>query len=153
MDFKAMVKEFQCSGCVNGGDPNECAQYKPSDREMRCVGHCLGTRINFLLFALGLPKGFNRPGFAEDSDDENAPPEFIHKMKIRLHPIGDDATAKPPEWNRLNVPVWAMEHDGFLFVRTFAPRINCAWVDVIEGGTLALCPNAINVAEFVDEID
>lgn len=56
-------------------------------------------------------------------------------------------------WSRFNVAVWAMERDGFLFVRTYMPRVDVTVVDVIEGGTLALVPDAVNVGEFVDEID
>lgn len=69
-------------------------------------------------------------------------------MDIRLWVSGTK-----PEWDRLNVPVWAMVDDGFLFVRTFAPRVNMSWVDVIEGGDLSMVPNAINVGAFVGEID
>jgi hypothetical protein len=100
----------------------------------------LGTFIlGISHIALGLPRGFCRPG----------PNEGIkNKMAIRLWTDG-----KHPSWNNLNVAVWAMEKDGTLFVRTYSPRINYAFVDVIDGGTLSLCPSAINVAEFIDEID
>lgn len=54
---------------------------------------------------------------------------------------------------KLNVAVWAMEHEGALFVRTYSPRVDAGTVDVIPGGTLAMAPGAINVAEFADEID
>lgn len=58
------------------------------------------------------------------------------------------------DWNDLNIPVWAMEEDGFLFVRTYMPRINMGATDIIEGGKREeLCPNAIDVREFCEEID
>jgi len=46
-----------------------------------------------------------------------------------------------------------MEQDGFLFVRTYCPRIDDSYVDIIENGTLLMTPDAINVSEFYNEID
>lgn len=46
-----------------------------------------------------------------------------------------------------------MVRDGFLFVRTFLPRINVSYVDVIEHGIMEMVPNAIDISEFIDEID
>jgi hypothetical protein len=94
--------------------------------------------------ALGLPKGFHKPGI----DWAAKPPRAHNTMAIRLWPLGS-----APEWNRFNVPVWAMEQESHLFVRTYSPRLNDGCVDVIEGGTLAMVPNAIDVAQFIDEID
>jgi hypothetical protein len=58
-----------------------------------------------------------------------------------------------PDWDNLNVPIWALEKDGYLFVRTYMPRINDSFVDVVEEGLLGLCPTAIDVSKFYDEID
>lgn len=139
-----LVRQFQCPGCVAGCDTT-CGAYKWSDAEMRCTGHVLGTMIGLgNSIALGLPKGFCKPGI----DWSQEPLRARNTMDIRLWIAGTK-----PEWNRLNVPVWAMVDDGFLFVRTFAPRVNMSWVDVIEGGDLSMVPNAINVGEFVSEID
>jgi hypothetical protein len=142
-DVERLVGRFQCPGCVCGSSPDICDKYNFSPDDLRCVSHVLGTYIGLgNLVALGLPKGFNKPGFTQDGEKEN-------KMSIRLFCNGDT-----PTWDRLNVPVWAMEQDGFLFVRTFAPRIDLTWVDVIEGGTIAIChDNVINVAGFYDELD
>lgn len=136
-----LVQMFQCPGCVCGGDVT-CGQYEYSPKELRCVSHVLGTSIwpIGIVLALGLPKGFNRPGFYGTKRS--------YTMDIRLYPKGAKS-----EWDKLNVPVWAMEKDGFLFVRTYAPRINMTWVDVIEGGSLELVPGAIDVGKFIDEID
>ena len=51
------------------------------------------------------------------------------------------------------MPVWAQEKDGYLFVRTWSPRINKTYVDVVKGGTMAMVPGAIDVADFKGEID
>ncbi len=88
---------------------------------------------------LGLPTGFDKVG--------SLPGEFRNNIRLfnDEHPHNG--------WDHLNIPVWAMEHEGFLLVRTFSPRINCTWVDVIEGGTLADVPNAVDVSKFQNEID
>jgi hypothetical protein len=96
-------------------------------------------------FALGLPKGFCRPGF-ETSGERLC----RNVIDIRLWVSGTH-----PAWDKCNVPVWAMQdtEDGFLFVRTYQPRLNITYVDVVENGTMDMVPNAINVGEFVNEID
>ena len=136
-----MVEEFQCPGCICGSD-TECGSFKYDDGWKRCTGHTMLGLGNVI--ALGLPKGFNRPGW----DFEKKEPTCRSKMEIRLWPKGEY-----PEWNHLNVPVWGMEQEGFLFVRTFCPRINVSYVDVVEDETIDLIPNAINVAAFIDDID
>ena len=78
-----------------------------------------GRFIMGISIALGLPKGFNRPGSGPRD-------EQLNRMRIRLWSGG-----ARPIWDRLNVPVWAMEGTGedagFLFVRTYMPRLNCPW--------------------------
>jgi hypothetical protein len=82
-------------------------------------------------------------------------------MTIRLWPKTETGEITHMDWDQFNVPVWAMEggksgdpdHAGFLFVRTYSPRVNRMAVDVIEGGTLELVPNAIDVGKFYDKID
>jgi len=146
LTVEQFVEKFQCPGCVCGSD-TQCDSYIPNTDGygIHCNSHVCGTMIGFgNVVALGLPIGFCKPGFDFHAD----PPRSHNRMSIRLWRDGDD-----PGWDKLNVPVWAMVEDGFLFVRTFAPRINRTWVDVVEGGTLALCPGALDVAEFINEID
>jgi hypothetical protein len=140
MTEKELVEKFQCPGCVCGSD-TKCGKYNYNSNDRRCISHVLGTSFGLNNnVALGLPKGFNKPGFNGKTTKNT--------MDICLWVKGSY-----DGWDHLNVPVWAMEQDGFLFVRTFAPRINCSWVDVIEGGDLSLCPSAINVKDFIDSID
>lgn len=140
--LEAMVNRFQCPGCVCGSN-TQCGKFKFDPTEMRCVSHVLGTYImpsgNI---ALGLPKGFCKPGWESDGS------RTLNKMSLRLWAKGTN-----PAWDNFNVAVWALEKDGHLFVRTHAPRINFSWVDVIEGGTLELVPSAINVEPFYDTFD
>ena len=141
MVIEKMVEKFQCPGCVCGSDTS-CGTYNYDKTYLMCTSHILGTIFTGIgHVALGFPKGFCRPGFNEDWVTKN-------KMSIRLFLEGDK-----PKWDNSNTPVWAMEKDGFLFVRTFAPRINHCWVDVIENGTLDIVPNTIDVSKFYDEID
>lgn len=138
-----MIEKFQCPGCIYGSDTKCGKFYLRTECGVFCGNHVLGTMDNGLrAFALGLPKGFCQPG-PKDSREGNK-----IKMSIRLWTTGTSF-----EWDNLNVPVWAMEKDGFLFVRTYSPRINDGFVDVIEAGDLSMVPGAIDVSKFYDEID
>lgn len=135
-----LVTRFQCPGCVSGSDTT-CGKFRYDPNEMRCTSHVLGTVLsNVGHIALGLPKGFCRPGWGEHGT--------LNKLSLRLWAVGTH-----PDWDNFNVPVWALEKDEHLFVRTYAPRVNFTWVDVVEGGTLALVPTAINVGAFTEHFD
>lgn len=139
-----MVEAYQCPGCVCGED-TKCGRFMLEDRAggFWCANHVLGTfMMGVGSFALGLPKGFCRAGFEMGGEHRN-------RMSIRLFLKGSK-----PQWNQFNVPVWAMARYGHLFVRTFAPRVNSTFVDVVEDGSRAeLCPQALDVGEFIGEID
>jgi len=153
MTPKEMIAEFQCPGCVCGINPDQCGSYKPDvvpigkQTGHLCSAHVVGTSFmsaqGMMHIALGLPKGFNRPGPRDDRMGTR------NQMVIRLW----TKDQHPEIWNDCNVPVWALEKDGFLFVRTYMPRNNDTALDVIEGGTLALVPRALDVGKFWDEID
>jgi hypothetical protein len=143
-----LVEKFQCPGCTNGSN-TRCGSYKSEgfDNGGRCASHVPGTAILGVgTFSLGLPKGFNRL---------SPPPvmqERHHYAPLVLWPAGTHGG-----FNRLNMAVWAMEgtkgDKGFLFVRVVEPRVGRVRVDVIEGGKLDDAAGALNVAEFIDEID
>jgi hypothetical protein len=136
-----MVEEFQCPGCVCGGD-TKCGKFITaflSQGDYSCASHVPGTSINLVIkLYLGMPTGFNQVG----------PLQGNFKNNIRIF-----ESFYPTLYNNLNVPVWAMEKDGFLFVRCFCPRKNYSFVDVLQGGKLSDVPNAIDVGKFVNEID
>jgi len=143
MDKKDILEKYMCPGCVCGSN-TKCGHYAPDESYgLSCSNHACGTSIGLRYkFALGMPKGFNqcqrRPGeMAADS-----------KLLIRVWGKGEQ-----PNWDERNVPVWALEHEGMLFVRTVAPRIGRVDVDIVQGGTLASVPQALDVAKFIDEID
>ncbi len=137
-----MVHEYQCPGCVCGSGPWTCEEYKLSEQKdgpCFCENHTPGTVARpGGLFMLGLPKGFCKVGRRKEKGD----------TYVRLWQEG-----QRPDWNNCNVAVWAMVRDGVLYVRTYLPRVNLTYVDVIPGGTLALCPGALDVGTFYDEID
>ena len=151
MNKLAMIKKFQCPGCLVGMD-TDCGKFKSEEAEgfIRCTVHVAGTSMmaatGFITMCLGLPRGFNRCGLVVQPDGIA---KSNNVLMIRLYTEGNI-----PDWDHLNVPVWAMEKDGFLFVRTYMPRNNMSAVDVIENGKIAeLCPNAIDVGKFYDDID
>lgn len=150
-----MISEFQCPGCVCGSAPaDECESYSPQTNYgfVKCAKHVAGTLLHSaatgpLSFNLGLPKGFCRRGCEQSHDTPRERQE--DNLRLFIAPNG-------PEWDKLNVPVWAIEKDGHLFVRTYLPRKNLNFIDVIKGGCLADIPKLqcpIDVGEFVDEID
>lgn len=60
----AMVEQFQCPGCVVGRD-TKCGSFDPDvGYGFFCKGQVLGTALGSPnnKIALGLPKGFNKPG-------------------------------------------------------------------------------------------
>lgn len=138
--IEPMVARFQCVGCVC-----ECAagcdSYKlgTGNGALWCENHAPGT-LQFPgdRFFLGLPKGFCKTG----------PREKRYIGGIRLWSKGKGQ----PFWDKFNMPVWAMLQDGYLFVRTYMPRLNIGVTDVIEGAT-ELPEGAIDVAEFQGKID
>tara|TARA_Y100000310_G_scaffold56232_1_gene51651 strand:+ start:51068 stop:51547 length:480 start_codon:yes stop_codon:yes gene_type:complete len=146
----AMIEKFQCPGCTCGCGVEECDNFKFDTVQpdwFKCKGHSAGTMLMpGGKIALGLPKGFNKVGALTNSmmDDD-------HTTNIRLHE--NIETAESIWDDQLNLPIWAMEEDGYLFVRTYQPRINMGWIDIVKGGTMALVPSAIDVSKFIDEID
>ena len=135
-----LVEEFQCPGCVCGSDVS-CGEFKleMNGGGVACSGHVLGTFVHpGGTFALGLPKSFNHFGKNDDGSGRN-------RLYIWMYPSGSDL----PCWDYLNIAIWAQEIRGFLFVRSYAPRIDESIVQVIEGGNRQrLVPNAIDVGKL-----
>jgi len=154
----SMIEEFQCPGCTCGTGVVDCDRYDFCNFKTGCwcVGHSAGTMMaipcyGFIKIALGMPKGFNRVGTIktgfEKEDDRNT----RRSTNIRLI---IDHSSNSERYDKFNVPVWAMEKDGYLFVRVISPRINYTYVDVIKGGKMAdICPQAIDVSEFWEDLD
>jgi len=150
-----IISYAQCPGCVGGYNAFDCTslqfvEHTDAGRTFfRCDKHVPGTYHTTMgKLLLGLPRGFCRLGFHWDA--------FLH-TENRTQEAGfirlwekDQA----PEFNKFNVPVWALEHEGYLFIRTYMPRVNWTIVDVIEDGKRQeICPNSIDVSQFYDEMD
>jgi hypothetical protein len=114
-----MIEQFQCPGCVCGSDTS-CGEFELNPMTDSCINHVPGTMvIPGGLIMLGLPKGFNKIGPINP---------LKQRTPIRFHAKGDDIGF----WDKWNIPVWGMIKDGFLFIRTYCPRINTGYVDVFQ---------------------
>lgn len=152
---KEMIEEFQCSGCTCGYKTDKCDHFHFVNMNTGCwcSGHSAGTFMSGVgKIALGMPKGFNRVGTIKTGFEDEKDPLRRRSTNIRL--VEDPKIKSESKYDEFNVAVWAMEHEGYLFVRVMCPRINYTYVDVIKGGKMKdICPNAIDVGKFIDEID
>jgi len=136
-----MVEKFICPGCLHGINI-QCGKYELSALVGRCSAHVIDTHDQIKgYFMPGLPDGFNRVGMEMPELSNN------DRMLVICWPLDSHMHLV---WNNFNVPVWAKEEGGFLFVRTFRPRINRGSVDVVECGTVGMVPSAIDVSNFDD---
>jgi hypothetical protein len=145
-----MIENFQCPGCTCGHTTQSCGSYKPVDEGewgFSCDCHSAGTlALGIGHINLGLPKGFNRVVYTDGMMGDGK------RTNIRLfdHQVFG-------VYDKLNVPVWAMEKDGYLYVRCYLPRTDRKFVDVHKGGKLEELrkkfTEVIDVAEFITEID
>lgn len=160
---KNMIEKFQCPGCSGGCDPDNCDMFKVTRYENQFGGtfqlfYCESQSAGTILsgagkIALGLPKGFDKVGAISNCLNYD---KITTNIRLFLStPINF--------YNYLNIPVWAMELDGYLFVRTYSPRINVGYVDIIKGGNLSdlkVSDDNFNVdfplydvSKFIDDID
>lgn len=161
--FRKMVKEHLCPGCVSdcSDDMKLCKMFGNSVVGRTCRNWHAGTTCSGMgSIALGMPKGFNRLGQMQHT--KRAAAECADIMLIRLftrEEYDNFFKSKPPSkgfWDTpltFNIPTWALIQNGYLYVRTFAPRTAWQWIDVVKDGTLDLVPQAIDVGEFIDHID
>jgi hypothetical protein len=133
---KEAIEEYQCSGCVVGGDTS-C--YEPSENGgVGCSKHHAGTFSATGNFYLGLPKGFCRLG------------EF-RKMKPNIFKTFESSSWDYDKWN---IPAWKYRSEnGHVLVRGLMPRINEPFLHIF----LEDCMDKINCLEItqkdIDEMD
>jgi len=143
--YKAMVEQFQCPGCVNGSSPVSCSKYVLQETDYLgvegkyCAAHAPGTMMtygaSFRKIVLGLPIGFNK--YVGDR------PELYLFLNNQY-----------PNYNKFNRAIWALEKDGYLFVRAYCPRINQGFINIIRDGKFCDLPSGVvDVSEFIDEVD
>lgn len=138
-----MIDDIMCPGCIHGTDHKTCPQFElDDDGFFNCRNWHPSTFLgNVGRLAIGLPRGFCRTGMVEFGEKP-----FTY---IRLYAKPEDMQT----YDKFNVPVWALEKDGYLYVRCYSPRCNWLFVDVVKDGKLEHAPGAINVGEFYDQID
>ncbi len=129
-----MVEDIQCPGCVCGSN-TKCGSFDLKEIDpgvWTCEGHVLGTVISRIgKVILGCPKGFNRIGPVEQKTYVRLIDYILLKEHIIKH------------WGEpWNVAVWKVQFKGYIFVRTFLPRKNVCFIDVIEDapGMYAMIP-------------
>ena len=118
----AMVEEYQCPGCVCGSDISCFEQDIDNENNMACSKHVVGTVIsgNIGKIFLGMPKGFNRLGFAE-------------RTEISIFGEVENGWG----YDFLNLPVWKhLDKNGNTLVRGICPRINMPWIHIFAGNVL-----------------
>lgn len=111
-----LVEQYQCPGCAVGTAASDGCYQAETDPQwgLGCARHAPGTRhFTWGLFALGLPLGFNRAGEG--------------RLKVRIY-------ATRPLYNHFNVAVWARRFEDVVLVRTYLPRLNATFVDVLDDG-------------------
>ena len=155
MTRKEIIERFICSGCICGSNTS-CGNFfteRKTDRitivrAKGCANHLTGTSMfcggQIIRFAPRMPVGFSK--------SKNIDGEFENRFDIEVY-TKDEIDEFKLELNYLNIPVWAMEEDGFLFVRIYSPRINLGRIAIVEDGTMDLVPEALDVKEFQSEID
>lgn len=118
--FIEAIEKFQCVGCVNGSDI-KCGMFKEQHYGNGCNNHSAGTFMSGSgKIALGLPKGFNKVGKLPDNMSTNI--RIFESEKIKV------------AFNIFNLPTWTMEYEGYLFVRTYVPRVDMSFVDIFIDG-------------------
>ncbi len=124
-----LTKELQCSGCVVGGD-TDCGKYRKG-RDGQCSSHVMGTNMTGAgLFALGLPKGFCRPGFVIDGRSPFGPRMTaelrtwaINGVQLETE-VGESYLGLGGDSIRFNIPVARATWSGQAVVLVHSPRTN-----------------------------
>lgn len=131
--LKNAIEEYQCSGCIVGGDISCFKKNTIVPESVGCGNHSPGTMISGIgTIFLGMPKGFNRLGQQEN-------------MKIFMF---DDFDSSEVGYNMWNVPTWKHLNElGHTLVRGLRPRKNEAFLHIF----LENCMDKINCLEITEE--
>jgi len=133
-EIKNAIENYQCSGCINGGDISCFAKNENSG--IGCGKHYSGTMIsNIGKIFLGMPKGFNRLGHHSEMQP------IIYK----------NFESSDWKYNKWNIACWKhLTKDGHTIVRGLMPRRNEPFIHIF----LENCMDKIDCLEITqDEID
>jgi len=133
MSIEKFVGKYQCPGCILGNSPETCSSFKEVESGIggkTCINHHSGTIVAGIgKILVGMPTGFDK---------------IRGKDAIEIIRIYEEG--KVPKWNFLNVPVWAMEYEENLLVKTCCPR-TLGWnIDIVIGGKME------NLGEYKDKV-
>lgn len=111
--IKKAIQEYQCSGCMDGGDM-ECFKIN-TNSGVGCDAHYSGTTlIPMGKIFLGLPKGFCRLGHQKD-------------FSLNIFEKFEDGWG----YDMWNVPVWKYKNgSGHTLVRGISPRVNLPFLHI-----------------------
>jgi len=148
MNKLEIIQEYQCPGCVNGSDPQTCEKFKLFEQNLdnwfKCENHWPGTSVNGQQFHLGLPKPFALVKIVAERAEKFAEPFFRFFQKNKHPMYGTDFY-----YGARDIPVWALEQNGFLFVQVYSPRVKKTVVEIIEGGKISDLPTSVvNVSDL-----
>jgi hypothetical protein len=117
LNMNEFVKEYQCIGCTSGG----IGCFSKSEADLSCKKHSPGTvLLGAGTIMLGMPKGFNRLGPAENAN--------ISIFETYEDFMKEYANIK----TKYCVPVWRyVNKDKHTFLRIYNPRINIAEIIII----------------------
>jgi hypothetical protein len=130
-EFKLAIEEYQCTGCVCGGD-TKCFQPNLISG-IGCGRHVIGTLITGVGYVLlGLPNGFNRVG-----------------EQRKLQPaIFETYESSDWKFDKFNVPVWKyLTSNGNTIVRGIMPRRNEPFIHIF----LEDCREKIDCIEISEQ--
>ncbi len=133
--IKKAVEEYQCPGCVCGGD-TEC--YEKGDG-IECGKHVAGTTAFPVAgrFFLGMPIGFCRTA-------------NIENFKLYMFERLEDCWG----YDKYNVPAWKhLDENGNTLVRGISPRVNMPFIHVILGDCMVGIDCLEVTKEDIDAMD
>jgi hypothetical protein len=135
--LKIAVEEYQCSGCIVGGDIS-CFKHNINKPGIGCTEHMAGTLILPIIgkIFLGMPVGFNRLG-------------SFSEMKPLIFTTFEDFQKTWGNYNTFNIPVWKyVSKENHTFIRGITPRRNEPFIHII----LENCLDKIDCLEITQEM-
>ena len=113
-DVKEAIEEYQCPGCVIGGN-TDCGKFTKSEISS-CESHVPGTVISGIgTVYLGMPRGLDRLGVFRLDKTSLKIEIYTKKEFSKLH----------GSYDKFNVPVWRYKNKrDHIFVRGYMPRVN-----------------------------
>ncbi|MFW9899770.1 MAG: hypothetical protein ACFFDY_00605 [Candidatus Thorarchaeota archaeon] len=137
--FNRAIAEYQCSGCICGNRPGNCARFK---EDFGCSSQVAGTTASYIgRIFLGIPPLFARLGLYKEMRIWifETWKDFVYKMEC----VGEK------DYGILNVPVWKYKNKkGRILVKGLMPRINHPFLHIFLDES---CYDKINCVIITEE--